>query len=458
MDSQKEGVKEKVKRSLRYSVLDGAFNAAKTGFGESFFPAFAVFLNANNIQLSLITSLPQTLGSLFQLFTRRLIKFFGSRKMFICLNVFLEALVYIPITLAFFTGHLRITLLILFMCLYWVLNMIITPAWSSWMGDLVNENARGAYFGRRNQIAGLVAFFSFLAAGYILQMFSASKTTQYAGFVIIFAIAMLSRILSFVFLSKKYEPEYHFVEKLQFSFIDFLRQARFRNYGLFVIYLCLMNFAVYLSAPFFTPYMLKDLNMSYATFTAVCAMALVVRFLTMPVWGKLSDRYGTKKILALTGVIMPIVPVLWVFSGKLWYLLLIQAYSGFVWSGFDIAAFNFAFDTTSPEKRVTCLSYYNVLNGFSILAGALLGGLIVRYSSFALSKYYVVFVLSFLLRYAVSAYFLPKLREARIVKDIPYSKLALQVFTTLPTTGVIHSLIAFSYSKLKKNGSAKAEG
>ncbi len=448
--------KDKVKKSLKYSILDGAFYSSMVGFGESFFSAFAIFLKANNVQLGLLGSLPQAVGSLSQIYSHKIVSLFGSRKRVICTAVLLEALMYLPIAVVFFLGELKVYYLLLFLCMYWLFETTALPAWSSWMGDIVDEKERGRYFGRRSQISGLVSFVSFVAGGYLLQRFSGDETTQYVGFAIIFLLAMLSRFMSFFYLAKMYEPRYEPVDGSHFSFVDFLKQARFRNYGTFVIYLCFMNFAVFLSAPFFAAYMLYDLHFSYATFTVVSATALITKYISMPIWGMVSDKYGTKKILALSGFLMPILPLLWVFSAEIPYLLLVQVYSGFVWAGFEIASFNFIFDTTTPAKRVTCVSYYNVLKGASIFIGALLGGLIVRHNSFFWSQYYLVFILSFILRYAASFLFLPKLKEARTVESIPYHKLVLEAITTMPTTGIIYDAVTFGikhapFNKNKRN-------
>lgn len=48
---------DKIKKSLKCSILDGTFYSIMIGSGESFFFAFAVFLKANNIQLGLLGSL-----------------------------------------------------------------------------------------------------------------------------------------------------------------------------------------------------------------------------------------------------------------------------------------------------------------------------------------------------------------------------------------------------------------
>jgi MFS family permease len=152
-------------------VLDGAFAASMIGFGESFFAAFAVFLKANNIHIGLLSSLPLLIGSLSQMFSNRLIKRLRSRKLLVTAAAFLQGLMYIPVALVFFCGTLKVIYLIFFACLYWMFGMILSPAWNSWMGDLVEETKRGTYFGRRSKITGSATFIACMTAGYILQKY-----------------------------------------------------------------------------------------------------------------------------------------------------------------------------------------------------------------------------------------------------------------------------------------------
>ncbi|MCX6706839.1 MAG: MFS transporter, partial [Candidatus Woesearchaeota archaeon] len=200
--------KERVKRSLKYSIFDGSYYAAMVGFGESFFTAFAVFLKATNFQIGLIGSLPQALGAALQIFSNRLIHIFGSRKRLVCTLALLQGLMYIPVMLTFYFAKFSVFYLILFISLYMIFGSIINPAWSSWMGDLVDENKRGSYFGKRNKITGMVSFVTFVIAGFMLQNFSDGAMMQYAGFAMLFVVAFVSRIFSFVYLFKQYEPPY----------------------------------------------------------------------------------------------------------------------------------------------------------------------------------------------------------------------------------------------------------
>ena len=447
--NKKEAVEKKIKKSLLYSVFDGSFHSAMVGFGESFFSAFAVFLKASTTQIGLLGSLPQTLGSLSQLLSSYFIRLFKSRKNFLCTAVLLQALLYIPIALVFFFGDFRVYHLILFIGLYFIFGMIASPAWSSWMGDLVSADGRGAYFGKRNTIAGFVSFFSLLTAGYVLQHFSTSLNLQYLGFVLIFLLAFVFRMISFSFLVRKYEPSYTEISSQQIHFFDFIRGLTSRNYGLFMIFRSVMNFSVYIASPFFAAYMLYDLQLDYLHYTLLIASSILSKYISMPVWGKAADRYGTKKVLTLAGFLMPAVSLFWLVSGNWFYLIFVQAYSGFVWAGFEIASFNFLFETIIPQKRASYIAYYNVLNGIALFLGATLGGLIAKHNQIFLSGYLLVFLLSGIFRYLTSFAFIPSLQEVRFVDKITYPRLFMHVVTTMTTRGLVYEAVTFL--KKKKN-------
>ncbi|HSQ78860.1 MAG TPA: MFS transporter [Nitrospirota bacterium] len=442
---------DRVRKSLRYSVFDGAFSAAMVGFGESFFVAYALFLKATTLQVAFLSALPQALGSLLQFFSNGLMRALGSRKRLVISGALLQGFMYVPVALIYFFGELKIWHLLFFTCLYWTFGMVQSPAWNSWMGDLVVEGRLGAYFGRRSKVAGTATFIALLMAGYILQQFEGRGAgRQYEGFVLIFLMAIASRMASVLFLSKKYEPAYSVPPEAEFGFMKFLRHAEFKNYRLFVLFLGFMNFAVFLSAPFFTPYMLHDLHLGYLTFTMVNAAAIIAKVLSMPVWGRAADRFGARRVLTLAGFLMPPVPILWLVSNKVAWLIAIQIYSGFIWGGFEIAAISFIFDTTLPQKRATCVAYYNVISGLALISGAMLGSFIVRVNSVFPSKYLLVFFLSGLLRFVASLVFVPRLQEVRTVERIGYPRLFVKVLASMPTLGLMYELIPFQRRELEE--------
>lgn len=441
--------KEKlVKKSLFYSIVEGSFWSMMFGFGERYLSAFAVFLKASNFQLGLLTSLPLLIGSLSQFLSLRFIEVYKKRKRFVISAAVIQAFSFLLILLVFYLGKYRVYYLILFAVIYMTSGMIASPAWNSWMGDLVDSDERGRYFSRRNKILGAFILLSTILGGIVLELFKNGAERQYLGFLAIFIAALISRLASAFFLSRKFEPEMVEVKEAdKFTFWEFLKQARFRNYGLFVMFLTSMNFAVYVSAPFFISYMFYDLNFSYLQYMVLLAVAFIVKYFSFPVWGRLADEYGNKKILVITGFFLPLIPLFWVFSTNYYWLVFVEMASGGIWSGFELSSFNFVFDSTTPQKRARCVSYFNALNGVLIFLGTMLGSLLLRYNHLFWSKYYLVFIVSGVLRCIVAVAYLPKLKEARKVSSINYQNLFLKATDMMLSTSFNHLTYLFSYPK-----------
>jgi MFS family permease len=433
-------IRKKVKASLRYSVLDGTFFSAMVGFAESYFSALAVYFKATSIELSLIVTLPQLLGALSQILSNKFISLFQSRKKFVCVGVFLQAFILLPIIFIFFIPKLQAEILILLVILYWVLGTIIHPAWYSWIGDLVPPRIRGVYFGKRNRLMGAVSFLTFIIAGFILYFTSQNSAEKFIGFTIIFLLAIIARFISLYFLTKKYEPEYSFPANSQEEFLEIINKPVYKNFNFFVFFVGLMNFGVFISSPFFTPYLLVDLKFNYLLYSIIVGSAIFIKFNSMYLWGILADKYGTKTILSFTGYFMSIIPLLWIFSHQIWYLILIQIYSGFIWAGFEIATFNFVLDISNRTNRAKSIAYYNIVNGFSMFFGAICGALVINFVHVSFSKYYLVFALSFLLRYIDCLIFIPKIHEVRPVKNISNQELLLKIFSYMPLSNMFIDL------------------
>jgi MFS family permease len=102
-------------------------------------------------------------------------------------------------------------------------------------------------------------------------------------------------------------------------------------------------------------------------------------------------------------------------SLKLWYLFLVQFVGGFFWGGFNLLQLNFVMEAVSPEKRIRCLSYLNVMNALALLLGSAAGGaLIHRLPPFFGYSFLTLFLISCLVRLLVVFFMSAKVREVRL--------------------------------------------
>ena len=409
--------KGKIKQSLKNSFLDGAFCSAMLGFTDQYITPFAIALKATSAQIGMLVAFPSLIASLIQLKSADVTEHLKSRMRIIRIFVFFHAFMFLPILLipVLFEAN-RALWLILFVTMAASFNAFPGPAWVSLMSDHIPARSRGRYFGWRNRLLGIITVLCAFIAGFILNLFGKEKLY---GFMVIVGLAFVSRFVSWYFLSKMYEPPIKVTREHYFSFWDFIRRTRESNFAKFVIYVASISFAQNISGPFFAVYMLRDLNLSYVTYTVIVTSSTIATLLTMGIWGRHADMVGNIKVIRFTSSFIPAIPALWLLSQNIAYLIVIQLFAGFVWAGFNLSIFNFVYDAVIPEKRTRCVSYFNVINGTAICCGALLGGFLAK----ALPPIFgyrllTLFLLSGILRAVFAATILPTIKEVRRVEKI----------------------------------------
>lgn len=451
----------RIDQSLRHSLKDAAAFATMIGIGETYFSAFALFLRASTPQIGLLASLPPLLASSIQLLSAWLGRLTGRRKAIVLSGASLQALSLLPLAiLPILFSDYAVPLLIAAVVVYQCGAHLSTPQWGSMMGDIVPSRRRGRFFARRTRIVSLVTFISLITGGLVLQLFTTQGNTLY-GFLCIFAIAMLARLISVYQLSKMHDPPGHVAAMEVPIGAGWWQRLQQSNFVRFSVFFALMQFSVAIASPFFTVYMLRDLEFTYVAFMGNTGISILVQFLTLNQWGHISDVFGNRRILATTGVLVPLMPLLWVFSTNYWYLLAVQALSGLVWAGFTLSASNFLYDLIARDKRATYLAIHNVLASAGIFAGAMLGGYLgavlpTQFELFGnsvswLSPLLGVFVISTLARSFIVIVLLPKIREVRKVRAISFTDLIFRVTRVNALAGLIFEIIGPKPRVLEEN-------
>ncbi|MEW6556313.1 MAG: MFS transporter [Elusimicrobiota bacterium] len=423
-----------VKRSLRYSFIDGCFFSVMFGFGDTYLNPYIIALKATPQEVGLLTSLPGFASSILQYKTPDITKLWGRKRTMVT-SVFLHALMWLPILLIPFIFQTKLALwLVGFVTLYTMFTGLGGPAWASIMTQYIPNQSRGKYFSFRNKWLGSITLISSFIAGIILWLMN--KKSIY-GFTIIFSIAFLCRFISWYFITKYYEPKIHTPKEAEFGLKDFLIRFKESNFVKFVLYVAFTSFAVYLAAPFFAVYMLRELKFDYLSFVVINTTLTITMLLTLSTWGNHADKVGNMSVIRLAGFMLPFLPVLWLFSTSKIYLVCINALAGFAWAGFNLAVSNFIFDAVSPEKRVRCISYFNLINGTGVCLGALIGGFVIPHlpQTFG-SKILTVFVISGILRFVAQITLLPKVKEVRKTVSVKSKDLFFSVLGIKPIIGI----------------------
>ncbi len=454
----------RTEQSLRHSVRDGVAYSFMAGAGETYLSAYALFLKATTAQISWLAAFPSLLGSFAQLFSAWLASHTGRRKAIILSGVLLQTLMWLPIIWLpyFFPGH-AVTILIVCVALYFTGGHLATPVWNSLMGDLVPERRRGRFFARRGRLMSITTFIALAAAGLMLHFGKTGDHTRLA-FALVFSLAALARLYSAIQLARMHDPK-PVPRPLDLpTFTVWWTGLRASPFARFTLFLAIMNFTVAIASPFFTVFMLRDLQFSYLQYMTSLAFAVLLQFTTLGLWGRLGDIFGNRMVMLVTGGIIPVFPVLWLVSTNFWYVLVLQSLGGVCWAGFSLSSSNYLYDVAAPERRAVFSAVHNVLSSLAIFGGALLGGflsLVVpeHVSLFGhemtwTSSLWGVLAVSTLARAVAALTFLPRLREVREVRRTTAAGLMLRVARFNALTVLIFDTLAFTRRRLRSSGSA----
>ena len=422
--------------SRRYGLRDGACQAITQGSGEQYLSAFALLLGASPFQLSVLSALPQLIGTGAQLASVKLLRWFPDRKALIRAGTAGQALSWLPmLLLPLLFPDSGPVLLILGTTLYFACNQFTTPTWNSFIADHLDEHERGAYFARRAAIMASLSFAALCGAGWLLSLWQ-DHASSWIGFALIFTVAGAARWISTVALAKVDDDHATPYLDCSPSFRRFLAgtSVSFRR---FLLFSGTMHAAVLIAGPFFVLYMLRDLHLAYWGYGSWLAAGILGQLLTLRAWGRFADRFGNKALLTVTGFMVPFLPMLYLAGTNLLFLLFVNFLGGVTWGGLALGLQNYVFDAVRPEDRAKAVATYSTINAVGWCLGAFIGSWLVhvlpsgitigRYSLVLASNLPLVFFVSGLLRLAVSGSFLRSFHEARAVEQAPFTQLVWEL-------------------------------
>jgi MFS family permease len=452
-----------VATTMRLTTWESGFFGAMTGLTQQFLAPFALLkvFSANSFIVSLLTTLPNLVGSFFQLAAPKLLEMFHRPRRYMVIFLILQALTWplLPL-LKFVPGQgLKLLLLVVLVVLNSTFALMINPVWVSYKGELVPEKERSWFFGKRNAVNGIAVFLFTLIAGWLLGIFSHGGrlgTNEYLGFTVLFVLATIARLVS-AWLVHKCRDIPAALPKVKFTLREFVRRAPSSEFGRFAIFTIVLRFAVYIALPFFAIYQLTVLKMDYISFTAVQVASLASSFISMWFWAWYAERRGNRRIISITSLLIGMVPLLWLLTKELHWLIAIELLSGFAWGGFNMATANYIFEATSKKSLAHATAYFNLFNNLFIFLGGLVGsGLLYLSGVFtgstaqdAAIPFLIIFGVSGVLRLLVWLFYRRTVRELRFV-EVRVGKGFFEFLTIHPTQGPVYSALESTAAEVRE--------
>jgi MFS family permease len=429
-----------LRRDLRASLGDAAGSGLMVGTGETYLPAFVLAAGLGEVLAGLIATLPQLAGGIMQLIAPYGVRLVQSHRKWVVTCATVQALAFVPLAIAAWHGGIGTSMVFAAATLYWSAGLASGPPWNTWMGSLIPGRVRPRYFARRNRMQQAAVLTGFLASGLAIA-YGASPQNALAGFALLFGLAILGRFGSVACLARTSEPDPlpSNIRLLRWPTLArrFTRGAEAQR----LTYLSLVQAAAYFASPYFAPYMLCVLKLSYGEYVLLISTAYVARVISLPLWGSVATHFGTRRLLWIGG--LGIVPSAgaWLVSDRFWYLILVQLAGGAAWAAYELAVFLVGVNSVRAEERTSVLSVFNLATTAGIVVGSILGGSVLVLLGQSREVYYILFAGSSILRLG-TLYFLPR---------IPARLLERQSFASARTQSVLPHMLPASASIVAKS-------
>lgn len=366
------------RRNLIWFWLDGCFASASDNILVTYLTIYILALGATQGQIGLMSSLSSLSAAIVLLPGAMLVERLGRRRPIVLTGAGWARFALLPLgLLPFFVHAPWIVFVAIGLSVSRDLMANLTyPAWMSLTGDVVPIEGRGRYFSSRNFIMGLSGIIITLLAGLII-----SRVGQPGGFQVALVVAFvlgMGSIYSFSHITDRPKPLAFPKVKEPLALAALLREmATHRDFLIFAAITALWNFSLNIAGPFFNVYLVEGLHSSAAMIALTAVASSLASMLGQRKMGDLNDRWGARRLAMITGLLIPIVPLLWVFARAGWHIIPINLLSGLLWGGYNLASFNYLLMITPENRRARYSALFQIIVTVSLALGAALGSLVV---------------------------------------------------------------------------------
>jgi MFS family permease len=430
--------KDEIRSSLRASTLDGVFATIFSNItGGVLLSNFLVELQATPLQIGMLAAIPM-LANLLQPLGAYWADCTTSRRLYGLWVYGVSRLLWLPLAIAIivFSWHplhpqqmIMATLTV--MLTTHVLGALGSASWLSWLATLVPRQLRGRYFGFRNSTFSLTSFVALPLLGIAVSQW---KGGSIQGFGMLVVIGVVAGLISLGFQaqmtdinpqtycavtaksvlkpilatkpeetiaqetssgeapsqktgSQKTESENPELTGVAETTLETAYRSILNNFHflLFLLYFGVWAFGLNLSNPFFNLYLLDTLAVDLSWVTGYNALGAAANLLMLLFWGKLADRIGNRPILLFDGILVAVMPLLWIGTDVtttsiwLWFPLL-HLLGGGTGAAIDLCINNLQLAIAPVQHHTKYFAITAAIGGVAGAMGALVGGWLAQFA------------------------------------------------------------------------------
>lgn len=383
--------------------LDIAWFGLLNGSAISFAAIYATRLGANSLQIGLLSASPAIISLIFTLPAGQWLQRRSISKSVFWTSVYYRFFYLIWVMLPWFFGAQgQITWLIILTLAMSIPGTALMVGFNALFAGTVPPEWRGHVTGVRNALLAITFIISSTMCGYVLE-----KLPFPVGYQVVFAIGFVGATMSSVHLwfvrphdditarprtgrglgdlarpgtGMTWAQTLRATVGLRYLVqrvrpllnLRVLRQP----FGKIIFLLFAFHLGQYLAIPLFPIFWVNDLHLTDPQIGLGNSVFYFTVFLGSTQLGRLTDRFGNKKLMAIGILAMSSYPVLTALTTNLTMFLITGAVGGMAWSIVGGAISNYILERIPPDDRPANLAWYNLALNAAVLLGSLLGPLL----------------------------------------------------------------------------------
>ncbi len=407
---------------MRYFLFDGFFSTASDSFYLTFVPLFALAYNASGGAIGLMTAAANLVGTIALFPGAKIADVIKRRRPLIVASgggvgrLVLIVLVFLPFLAI--SPAAAVVVIIAVNAVRAFTGNLGSPAWTAFTADLVPPVMRARYFGNRNTMMGVAALFFAPIAGWLISAGNRAHSMPRLGYQVVFFLALVLGMASTYCFNHIPEPERAPAPKQRRRHRS-LRSLRLsmranRSFMGFVASAFVWNLALQVAGPFFNVYLVTGLGGNDAQVGIATGVSNLTNLIGLWVFAYLAERRGNYWVQKITGFLIPLMPLAWVFAAHPWHIYLINTMSGFLWAGYNLSNFNLLLEYTPESERARAVALFQSVVFGSAVVGPIVGGYLADVASYRL-----VFLLSAIGRWLAAFLFVWLVHEVRRGRGAP---------------------------------------
>jgi hypothetical protein len=364
--------------SRKYIALSSyAAETTNNLIGGTFLTGFLLLMNADDSFMGWVT-MAGLLGNLLQLLSPLLLERFESRKKLLLISrgtiYFFNIIVIGSIPFLGFADGTKLTFVISVILLLNIINALFAPGFSVWHIKSIPQRVRAQYFSFYRITSGIIVYTVILISSVIVDNYKI-KGNELKGLIILRIIAIITAALD-LYLQSKIKEYPNEKNALKVNLINvFVAPFKEKKYLITVIIACLWSFSANIPGPYFSIYLLKDLNVKYSFLNFINMLNIPVLIFFTPVWSKIIQKTSWFKALYISMGLYTIyyISLCFVTKGTLMLYPFAVVYAFVIAAGINLTFSNIPYINIPSGNQTNYIGFYSTMNNLAALLGVTIG-------------------------------------------------------------------------------------